>query len=138
MASQAQIDAHRRNVQKSCGPRTEVGKARARLNALKDGTHAKIISPVLPHAGLCAGLWGQIEFQVNLNLDLTPRGTKRLLARGYLSEVTCRGELGDWEEIEMEGYQISKSWLTRKLDSGDPEWPWSVEQLHPDFDQGKQ
>jgi hypothetical protein len=49
MASQAQIDANKRNAEKSCGPKTEAGKARARLNALKDGTHAKIVSPVLPH-----------------------------------------------------------------------------------------
>ena len=48
MASQAQIDANKRNAEKSTGPKTEVGKARARLNALKDGTHAKIVCPVLP------------------------------------------------------------------------------------------
>src|SRR5260370_41848151 len=48
MASQAQIDANKRNAQRSTGPNTEAGKARARLNALKDGTHAKIVSPVLP------------------------------------------------------------------------------------------
>ena len=29
-----------------------------------------------------------------------------------------------------------KNWLTRKLDPGDPEWSWAVEQLHPDMDQG--
>jgi hypothetical protein len=48
MASQAQIDANRRNSQNSCGPKTEADKARARINALKDGTHAKIVSPVSP------------------------------------------------------------------------------------------
>src|SRR5260221_12275325 len=48
MASQAQIDANKRNAERSTGPKTEAGKARARLNALKDGTHAKIVSPVLP------------------------------------------------------------------------------------------
>jgi hypothetical protein len=50
MASQAQIDANKRNAQKSCGPKTEAGKARARLNALKDGAWASTVtvSPVLP------------------------------------------------------------------------------------------
>ena len=36
----------------------------------------------------------------------------------------------------MEGYRISKNWLTSKLDPGDPEWAKAVEQLLPDLDQG--
>ena len=48
MASQARIDANRRNAQRSTGPRTEAGKSRAKLNALKDGSHAKTVNPVLP------------------------------------------------------------------------------------------
>jgi hypothetical protein len=48
MASQAQIDANRRNSQKSCGPKTEAGKARAKLNALKHGSHAQTVKRVLP------------------------------------------------------------------------------------------
>ena len=36
----------------------------------------------------------------------------------------------------MEGYRISKNWLTGKLEPGDPEWSWAVERLRPDFDQG--
>ncbi len=48
MASQAQIDANRRNSQRSTGPRTEAGKACAGLNALKHGSHAKTVRRVLP------------------------------------------------------------------------------------------
>ena len=48
MASQAQIDANKRNASKSTGPKTEAGKARAKLNALKDGSHARTANPVLP------------------------------------------------------------------------------------------
>ncbi|MGO9469701.1 MAG: hypothetical protein ACLQIB_44865 [Isosphaeraceae bacterium] len=36
----------------------------------------------------------------------------------------------------MECYRISMGWLTTKLESGDREWSWAVEQLRPDFDQG--
>jgi hypothetical protein len=46
MVSQAKIDANRRNAQKSTGPRSDEGKERARLNALKHGVTAQ--TPVLP------------------------------------------------------------------------------------------
>src|SRR5262249_12846474 len=48
MASEAQINANRLNAQRSTGPKTEAGKARVRLNSLKDGSRAKIVTPVLP------------------------------------------------------------------------------------------
>ena len=47
MASQKQIDANRRNAQKSTGPVTEAGKAVARFNALRHGMTAE--SAVLPY-----------------------------------------------------------------------------------------
>ena len=69
MASQAQIDANRRNAQKSCGPRTEGGKARACLNALKDGSHAKTVSPVLPQENAL-----ELDQRINRWItDLNPR-----------------------------------------------------------------
>src|SRR4051794_5423883 len=40
MATAAQIEANRRNAQKSCGPKTDAGKAKTRLNALKHGGRA--------------------------------------------------------------------------------------------------
>jgi hypothetical protein len=46
MASLRQIDANRRNAQKSTGPKSTQGKAASRLNALKTGIHSE--SSVLP------------------------------------------------------------------------------------------
>lgn len=41
MTSEAKIEANRRNAQKSTGPKTQRGKERARLNALRHGLTAK-------------------------------------------------------------------------------------------------
>src|SRR6185369_6699675 len=45
MATQAQINANRRNARKSTGPRTDAGKAAVRQNALRHGYCAGI--PIL-------------------------------------------------------------------------------------------
>jgi hypothetical protein len=69
MASQAQIDANKRNSQRSTGPKTEAGKARARLNALKDGTHAKTVNRVLPQENAV-----ELDQRINQWIeDLNPR-----------------------------------------------------------------
>jgi hypothetical protein len=48
MATAAQIEANRRNAQRSTGPKTASGKARVRSNALKHGAYARKLMPVLP------------------------------------------------------------------------------------------
>ena len=48
VATAAQIEANRRNAQKSTGPKTERGKARVRRNAITHGMTARTIMPVLP------------------------------------------------------------------------------------------
>src|SRR5208337_3510664 len=48
VATAAQIEANRRNAQRSTGPKTDEGKARVRRNALKHGMAALTIMPVLP------------------------------------------------------------------------------------------
>ena len=45
MATQSQIDANRRNAQKSTGPTTPEGRAAVRHNALKHGLTAEILIP---------------------------------------------------------------------------------------------
>src|SRR5688572_4252976 len=47
MASQPQIDANRRNAQKSTGPITDAGKNTAKWNAMKHGMAAQ--ASLLPH-----------------------------------------------------------------------------------------
>lgn len=47
MATQKQIEANRRNAQKSTGPKTEAGKHNSKFNALKHGMTARVA--VLPH-----------------------------------------------------------------------------------------
>ncbi|HYP05514.1 MAG TPA: hypothetical protein VER03_04695, partial [Bryobacteraceae bacterium] len=47
MATQRQIEANRRNAQKSTGPVTDLGKAVVKFNALKHGMTAS--TAVLPH-----------------------------------------------------------------------------------------
>ncbi len=49
-ASEARITANRLNSQKSCGPRTEVGKAASRGNALKHGLACETIAPTAGEA----------------------------------------------------------------------------------------
>ena len=36
----------------------------------------------------------------------------------------------------MEGYRISKSWLTRRIEPGDADWSWAIERLNPDYRDG--
>ena len=48
VATAAQIEANRRNAQRSTGPKTNEGKARVRRNAITHGMTARTIMPVLP------------------------------------------------------------------------------------------
>src|SRR5579859_991318 len=65
MATQSQIDANRRNAQKSTGPKTPDGRAAVRHNALKHGLTAEILIPVMEDQPefdrLCEAF--EIEFQ---------------------------------------------------------------------------
>ena len=47
MISERKHEANRRNAQKSTGPKTEEGKSKVKLNALRHGLYARTI--VLPH-----------------------------------------------------------------------------------------
>src|SRR4051812_27121140 len=80
MISQRKIDANRRNAKKSTGPRTEEGKDRVKLNALKHGLTARTV--VLPHED-------EEAYQQRLEAwskDLNPRGD----VAAYLVERAVR------------------------------------------------
>ena len=49
MSSQAQIDANRRNAQRSTGPATPQGRAAVRHNALKHGLTAELLIPSMEY-----------------------------------------------------------------------------------------
>ncbi|MBY0505271.1 MAG: hypothetical protein K2X03_15265 [Bryobacteraceae bacterium] len=67
--SEAQRAACQSNAQKSTGPRTEAGKSRARLNAVKHGLTAKL--PVLPFENEA----DFIELRDGFLADFAPRNT---------------------------------------------------------------
>ena len=71
MATEAQIQANRANAQKSRGPTTDEGKARARLNALKHGMRAEVSELVAPHEDP-AELTARIQAWLD---DYQPTGT---------------------------------------------------------------
>jgi len=68
MATQKQIEANRRNAQKSTGPKTEQGKAACRLNSVKHGMTA--ITVVLPHEDAVS----YEELRANLLASYSPVG----------------------------------------------------------------
>ena len=85
-SSSARAEANRRNAQKSTGPRTAEGKARARFNALKHGMTAR--SPVLPEEDAGELLARQRE----LIVDLQPRNLTEAVVAARLGEDLWRAD----------------------------------------------
>jgi len=59
-----QIEANRRNAQQSTGPRSEIGKQKSSLNALRHGLTARVV--VLPTEDLAAYQRFSAEFLADL------------------------------------------------------------------------
>ena len=97
MSSQRQIDANRRNAQKSTGPTSVTGKAVSSMNALKSGIHAK--SLVLPSEKL-ADLEQLIDDYYQRHLPDSPE------ARFHLDEVIhCEWLLRRYRTAETQMWQ---------------------------------
>src|SRR5256885_4767166 len=88
MATQAQIEANRRNSRKSTGPVTESGKAASSLNAVKTGIYAE-----------------------SLLIDGESADTLDDLAREY--QATCR-PAGPREQAAVNTL-IHSDWLLRRM-----------------------
>ena len=77
MTSSKQLQANRANARKSTGPRTQVGKARSRLNSRKHGLTAKKLIMVGEHAEdfeeLRSALVEQYDPQSALEFELVER-----------------------------------------------------------------
>src|SRR5262245_49795914 len=100
MTSAAKIEANKRNAKRSTGPKTEAGKEKSRLNALKHGLTATTV--VLPHEDAEAyarrvGAW---------TVELNPHGD---LGR-YLAERAARIS---WQLDRADAYERDR--LARKL-----------------------
>jgi len=80
MASAQKIEANRRNGQKSSGPKSDEGKSRSRLNALKHGMRANLL--VLPGED-AEGCQGRVDAWTD---SLKPRNE----AEQYLAERAAR------------------------------------------------
>jgi hypothetical protein len=99
MATIRQIEANRRNSQKSTGPRTHSGKAASSLNSLRHGLRARTI--VLPGEN-------QLEFDqlcADLEAEWTPRSSTE---RFYLEQMA----VSQWKLTRME---VGESHIFRQV-----------------------
>ena len=97
MSSLRQIEANRRNAQKSTGPTSVTGKAASSMNALKSGIHAKTL--VLPSEKL-ADLEQLIDDYYQRHLPDSPE------ARFHLDEVIhCEWLLRRYRAAETQMWQ---------------------------------
>jgi hypothetical protein len=122
MATAAQIEANRRNCQRSTGPRTEEGKNRSRTNALDHGCRANIL--VLPTED-----FGQYQEEANAwKLSWQPRNpveeflVDRVVSLSWLAKridraqtarLTSRIHRGEIDAAEVE--QLSVLELGQRL-----------------------
>jgi len=99
MATAAQIEANRRNAQRSTGPKTDEGKARARCNALRHGMAALTIVPALPQENpkrleeLTQEWDSDVQPQNAIERDLVRKAARLSLAI----------DRGEWIETQMLG-----------------------------------
>jgi hypothetical protein len=98
MTTTRQIEANRANAQRSTGPRTEQGKARASRNALRHGLSIPVLSD--------PGLSKQVE-------DLAHRIAKESSKAGLLKPARLVAEA----EVDLTRARHAKyEWLSRELD----------------------
>jgi len=101
MATEKQIAANRANAQKSTGPRTEEGKSRTRMNALRDGFTGQVITLSAEDLPVFE------KFKSDLIKDLAPKTTMELSLADAIAWDTWR--LNHLRAVEMNMYALGSS-----------------------------
>ena len=101
MATEKQIAANRRNAQKSTGPRTEEGKSKTRLNALRDGFTGQVITLSAEDLPVFE------KFKSDLIKDLAPKTTMEPSLADAIAWDTWR--LNHLRAVEMNMYALGSS-----------------------------
>ena len=109
--SQKQIDANRRNAQKSTGARTDEGKAKTRLNALRDGLTGQVITLSDEERPIFEKL------KAELIADLAPKTVMELKLAGSIAWDTWR--LDHLRAIEMNVYALGTETNDTVIDCDD-------------------
>jgi hypothetical protein len=111
MATEKQIAANRNNAQKSTGPRTEEGKSKTRMNALRDGFTGQVITLSAEDLPIFE------KFKSDLIKDLAPKTTMELSLANAIAWDTWR--LNHLRAVEMNMYAIGSNDPDTVIDADD-------------------
>ena len=113
MTSQKQIEANRRNAQKSTGPRTPQGKARSSRNAVKHGLTATRVVMFDEDGEEFEGIRQQLVE------ELAPGGGFSAILAGRIAAASWRLKRAGKIECEMMEEDLKKSLRQRGQETGD-------------------
>jgi len=111
MATEKQIAANRANAQKSTGPRTEEGKSKTRMNALRDGFTGQVITLSAEDLPIFE------NFKSDMIEDLAPKTTMELSLANAIAWDTWR--LNHLRAVEMNMYAIGSNDQDTVIDADD-------------------
>jgi len=111
MATEKQIAANRANAQKSTGPRTEEGRSKTRMNALRDGFTGQVITLSAEDLPIFE------KFKSDLIKDLAPKTTMELSLANAIAWDTWR--LNHLRAVEMNMYAIGSNDQDTVIDADD-------------------
>lgn len=110
MASERQIDANRKNAQKSTGPQTEEGKERSSQNSVKHG----VLARALVIQGENIAMYQ--EFREQLFDDLHPVGAMEVLLVEKIVNYAWRLRRAIQAESILLQHGMTAEWPLKKLD----------------------
>jgi len=112
MSTQKQIDANKRNAEKSTGPRTEKGKIIVRLNAKRDGFNGQVITLSDEDRPIYE------QFKARFIADLAPKTTMELSLAASIAWDTWR--LNHLRAVEMNMYALGATDPATAFECDDP------------------